>query len=48
MPRREFDDEAAVRAATFPQYRKNCMHGAPDPYSNKAVAEPVGELCMQV
>lgn len=30
-----------MRAATFPQYRKNCMHGAPDPLRNKVVSEPL-------
>jgi hypothetical protein len=46
MPRREFANEAAVMAASFPHYRDECLHGAP--HSSNPIAGPVMELCMGV
>lgn len=46
MPRRAFANEAAVMAASFPQYRDECLHGAP--HSSNPIAGPVMEMVMGV
>jgi len=47
MSRRAFANEAAVMAASFPQYRDACLQGAPHS-SNQTIAAPVIALCMEV